>query len=203
MRAARWPVAAPGGEAETVASDCATGGTPKGILSTYWVRGRHDEYACLAGTSMSTPHVAGALAVLLSQGRAPQAAVDRLIGTARDLGPAGRDDQFGMGLIDLARAVSDAPANSTTSTSASTTTGPSVTATTATTVPSVTTTVPPVSIPTPVQAAPFTTTGPPARDPADEDAVPGWLVAIAIAAVVASGGATATAAWNLAERERT
>jgi hypothetical protein len=203
MRAARWPVAAPGGEAETAASDCATGGTPKGILSTYWASGGRNEYACLAGTSMSTPHVAGALAVLLGQGRTPQAAVDRLLGTARDLGPPGRDDQYGVGLIDLDRAVGGAAASSTSSTAAPSTTSPPVTATTATTAPGPTTTSPAVSIPTPVQAAPFTTPAPPAAGADGEEDVPGWLVATAIAAIVAVGAATAATAWNMAEREVT
>jgi hypothetical protein len=196
-------VAAPGGEAETAASDCATGGTPKGILSTYWAAGGRNEYACLAGTSMSTPHVAGALAVLLGQGRTPQAAVERLLGTARDLGPAGRDDQYGMGLIDLARAVGGAVANPTSSTTGSSTTSPPVTASTATTAPGPTTTAPAVSIPTPVQAAPFTTPGPPSGSRDGGDDVPGWLVATAIAAIVAVGAATSATAWNLGERERT
>ena len=40
-------------------NDCATGGTPKGILSTYWAEGEQNSYACLAGTSMAAPHVSG------------------------------------------------------------------------------------------------------------------------------------------------
>ena len=116
LRNARWPTSAPGGEAETAASDCATGGNPKGVLSTYWVTGGHDEYACLAGTSMAAPHVAGALAVLRSTGRDPQQAIDRLLATADDLGAPGRDAEFGVGRIDLGRAVGNAPGNSTTST---------------------------------------------------------------------------------------
>ncbi|HJR27069.1 MAG TPA: S8 family serine peptidase, partial [Acidimicrobiales bacterium] len=112
LRTARWPVSAPGGEAERDAADCATGGRPSGILSTYWLKdepSRHDQYACLAGTSMAAPHVAGGLAILRGQGLSPQAAVDRLLGTARDLGSPGRDASFGVGLIDLARAAQAGP----------------------------------------------------------------------------------------------
>lgn len=204
LRTARWPISAPGGEAETAASDCATGGTPKGVLSTYWVTEHRNEYACLAGTSMAAPHVAGSLAVLLSLGRSPQAAIDRLLATAKDLGPPGRDDQFGVGRLDLGRAVGAAPGNSTTSTTGGTTitTDPAVTSTTAappTTVAGDTTTEPPVSVPEPTQAAPFTPAAPPADTSGDP---PSWLVALAVAALLASGAGTAGVAWRLAEREQ-
>lgn len=52
------------------------------------------------GTSMASPHVAGLAALLMSQGVTRPAAVEALIaGTAKDLGTAGRDDNFGAGLI--------------------------------------------------------------------------------------------------------
>jgi serine protease len=204
LRSARWPVAAPGGEAETQASDCATGGTPKGILSTYWALGQSNQYACLAGTSMATPHVSGALAVLLSAGYTPQNAIDRLLSTATDLGPKGRDDSFGYGRIDLATAVGTAVATSTTApppgrtTIASTTRSTRPGATPTTLVPSSSTAPPPqldphapvVSTPTTSAAAPFS--------PATDDSGPsGWLVAAAIAAIVASAVGTAITAWRL------
>jgi subtilisin family serine protease len=202
LRAARWPISAPGGEGETNPADCATGGTPKGVLSLYWVAGRQNEYACLAGTSMAAPHVSGSLALLLSLGQTPQAAIDRLLATAKDLGRPGRDEQFGVGRVDLARAVGSGPGASTTSTTAgaTSTTEPGATSTTQappSTAPGETTTAPPVSTPEPVEAAPFTPAAPP---PTPADDPPGWLVALAVAALVASGTATATTAWRAAER---
>ena len=168
LREARWPVAAPGGEAEEDPSECAPGGRPKGVLSTYYQQGGVNGYACLAGTSMAAPHVAGALAVLRSEGRSPQEAIDRLLATADDLGPPGRDASFGYGRIDLARAVGDEPAPTTTTTTTerqeptTTTTTPSTEPPTNTEAPSITspTTTPPATVP---QGNPITppTTKPP------------------------------------------
>ncbi|MGQ0617980.1 MAG: S8 family serine peptidase [Acidimicrobiia bacterium] len=103
---ARWALSAPGGEADTVAT-CES--APQGILSTYWINGA-DGYACLAGTSMAAPHVAGAAALLRAAGLSPQETVDRLLATAVDLGPAGPDPVFGAGRVDVAAALSGAPA---------------------------------------------------------------------------------------------
>lgn len=69
-------------------------------------------YALLSGTSQAAPHVAGAVAVLLSSGvadtngngsRADEVR-ERLAVTAKDLGALGRDLYFGWGLVDLAAA---------------------------------------------------------------------------------------------------
>lgn len=95
---APWGIAAPGGTGDT--SDPASN-----ILSTYWVKGKNAQYAYLAGTSMATPHVAGALAILRGLGLSPQQAVDRLLATARDIGSSGNDLTFGAGLVDVAAAV--------------------------------------------------------------------------------------------------
>jgi subtilisin family serine protease len=203
LRNARWPVAAPGGEAETDPDDCATGGTPKGILSTYWSEGHQNGYACLAGTSMAAPHVSGSLAVLRSTGLSPQASIDRLLATAQDLGAPGRDDEFGMGRIDLGRAVGTAPGGtSTTSTAPGTsTTDPTVTSTSAsTTVPGeTTTTAAPVSVPEVAEPAPFDS---PTPTP-EADEVPTWLAALAGAAILATGGGTVVAATRKAGTDGT
>jgi serine protease len=110
--AAKWGIAAPGG-----------GGTfaplQDLIWSTYWDGSHPNDYAYDSGTSMAAPHVAGAAAVLRSLGLTPQQTVDRLLSTAKDIGPAGRDDTFGYGRLDVAKAVAglpSAPAPSTTST---------------------------------------------------------------------------------------
>jgi subtilisin family serine protease len=187
---ARWAVAAPGGEGEQDPADCATGGRPRGVLSTYWLAGLSDQYACLAGTSMAAPHVAGALAVLLSRGLTPLDAVERLLGTAVDLGPRGRDATFGEGRIDLAAAVTEPP--------------PAVTTTTAPTAPPApldppvaaqevadTVVAPEASEPVPVARAPapLPRVPPPPR-------VPAWLAALATSLVVATALAAARTATS-------
>jgi len=94
---ARWAMSAPGGNGS---------GNDNDILSSYYVPGKANSYALLAGTSMATPHVAGAAAVLRSMGLTPQQTVDRLLSTSTDLGDPGKDSTFGSGRLDLAKAVS-------------------------------------------------------------------------------------------------
>lgn len=54
-----------------------------------------------AGTSISAPHVAGVAALLYSQGITKPSAIEAAMKRfAVDLGPAGRDDDFGAGLLD-------------------------------------------------------------------------------------------------------
>jgi serine protease len=90
---AAWGIAAPGGD---------TSGQPgRDILSAYPSR----QCALHAGTSMAAPHVSGALAVLRANGANPAQAVERMLGTARDLGRPGPDATYGHGLLDLQAAL--------------------------------------------------------------------------------------------------
>jgi serine protease len=58
------------------------------------------------GTSMASPHVAGAAAILMQQGiTSPAAIEDALRRTAVDLGTPGRDNFFGYGLVNVRNAM--------------------------------------------------------------------------------------------------
>ena len=65
-----------------------------------------------SGTSMATPHVAGAIAILRQVN--PNASVDTmkwaLMQTARDLGGAGEDNNYGWGVINIKHAIALLPA---------------------------------------------------------------------------------------------
>jgi thermitase len=76
-------------------------GMDEDVLSTWSDGGYMEE----AGTSQAAPHVSGVAALLVSKGVRGQAAVNRILATADDLGPAGPDPQFGAGLVDGERAV--------------------------------------------------------------------------------------------------
>jgi thermitase len=73
------------------------------ILST-WMG---SSYNVISGTSMATPHAAGVAAIIAARNPngTPQDWRNRLDATADDLGPAGRDVQFGFGRVNLYRAV--------------------------------------------------------------------------------------------------
>ena len=72
------------------------------ILSTFG--GASNAYATLSGTSMSTPHVTGLVALMytLDPTLTPQDVRDLLQQNAKDLGAPGFDDIFGWGRIDAA-----------------------------------------------------------------------------------------------------
>ena len=64
-------------------------------------------YVRVSGTSAAAPFVAGALAALIAQNiyMTPAELRARLLDTADNLGPAGRDDETGAGMLDLERAL--------------------------------------------------------------------------------------------------
>jgi subtilisin family serine protease len=101
---------------------------------------RYGMYQTASGTSLSAPHVAGALALLLSVYPNLTAAEQEaaLLAGVVDLGPAGPDNTFGYGRVDVAASYAwlQNPPPTTTTTSTTTTT-----TTTTTTLPPTTTTV--------------------------------------------------------------
>jgi thermitase len=75
------------------------------IVSTY--ANSDTSYATLSGTSMSTPHVSAEAALLKTLNPTWDRVniKSQIQSTATDLGPNGKDDQFGYGLIHYCRAV--------------------------------------------------------------------------------------------------
>lgn len=82
-------------------------GFPDGVLQQTFdpdeaAAGRFDDFAFffVTGTSQATPHVAATACLLYRQGITDPAAIKAIIEqTAEDLGPAGRDDTYGFGLV--------------------------------------------------------------------------------------------------------
>lgn len=69
------------------------------ILSSYL----GGEYKELSGTSMATPHVSAAAAMLLLEhpDLSPHEVEEKIVSACRDLGAAGKDNYYGFGRIDL------------------------------------------------------------------------------------------------------
>lgn len=96
-------IAAPGGNV--------TEAIHAGILSTWPISNPGETaYKLLQGTSMAAPHIAGVVALMLSVNPSltPSQVEAILSVTANDLGSAGRDSDFGWGLVDAGAAVASA-----------------------------------------------------------------------------------------------
>ena len=105
-------LAAPGGD---TSRDSDGDGYPDGVLSTLADDSGSAldyEYTFYQGTSMATPHMAGVLALMKSVNPLlTPVHIDVLLASGdltEDIGAAGRDDQFGWGLINARKAVSAA-----------------------------------------------------------------------------------------------
>lgn len=96
---------APGGD---LSADRNKDGKPDGIVQETF-QGAATSFAPyrFQGTSMAAAHVSGVAALLMSSRTAKTAGEvrNKLIASATDLGPVGRDDTYGYGLVNAERAV--------------------------------------------------------------------------------------------------
>jgi hypothetical protein len=85
--------------------------TPRGSFYYKTLLGTASNYGSLSGTSMATAHASGAATLLATQPAfdSADAIYQALEDTALDLGVAGRDDQTGYGLIQIAEALAFSP----------------------------------------------------------------------------------------------
>lgn len=95
LGSAKWAIMAPGGLG-------GGGGPDRDVLSTFWVEGKKNQYAALAGTSMAAPHVSGAVALLLAGGYDQAAAVAALLGAAHNGVSCGLNSPTCAGRLDVA-----------------------------------------------------------------------------------------------------
>ena len=91
-------ISAPGGNTQL-----ADGGV---LQDTVDGKGGHS-YRAFQGTSMASPHVAAAAAVLLGAGLDDQAVIEALMRSATDRGDTGFDEKYGHGRLNLGDAIRD------------------------------------------------------------------------------------------------
>ncbi|MFT7645371.1 MAG: serine protease [Candidatus Poriferisodalaceae bacterium] len=116
------PVTYPAAIAEVVAVGATTAGDARASYSNHgtwidivapgsgiWSLANHNDsaYASMSGTSMASPYVAAATALVVgaAPGLTPAQTRAALFATAEDLGPVGKDNDFGVGLINPLAAV--------------------------------------------------------------------------------------------------
>lgn len=101
-------VSAPGGYGSPFDSDDILSTYPNYPVTITTDYGLPLNYGPLAGTSMATPHVTGFAALILSMnpGLSADSVRQIMVNTSDDLGPAGFDNQFGWGRINVYNALS-------------------------------------------------------------------------------------------------